>query len=112
MERGYEPNLKELKYTVLVRPEAEHDLKEAFIWYEEKRAGLGFDFLLNIQASFEYLERAPLTFPEVYKNVRRSFIKRFPYKIIYRVNQSSVTVLGVIYGGRNPQYFNQRSISP
>lgn len=31
---------------VIVRPEAEDDLKDAFSWYEDKRTGLGYDFLL------------------------------------------------------------------
>ena len=34
-----------MKYRVIVRPEAEHDLKEAFSWYEDNRTGLGYDFL-------------------------------------------------------------------
>lgn len=33
-----------MKYKVIVRPEAEDDLKEAFSWYEDKRTGLGYDF--------------------------------------------------------------------
>lgn len=36
-----------MKYRVIVRPEAEDDLKGAFSWYEDKRAGLGHDFLLQ-----------------------------------------------------------------
>jgi len=30
-----------MKYRVIVRPEAEDDLKEAYSWYEDKRTGLG-----------------------------------------------------------------------
>ena len=98
-----------MKYLVTISLEAEKDLKEAFIWYEKNRTGLGYDFLLNIQAGFEFLERSPLAFPEIYKKVRRILIKRFPYKIIYIINQSSVIVIGVIYGGRHPRHFNKRS---
>ncbi len=29
-----------MNYRVIVRPEAENDLKEAFSWYEDKRQGL------------------------------------------------------------------------
>jgi len=38
-------NSKQMNYRVSVRPEAENDLKEAFSWYEDKRQGLGYDFL-------------------------------------------------------------------
>jgi len=37
-----------MKYRIIVRPEAENDLKEAFFWYEDKRQGLGHDFLLQM----------------------------------------------------------------
>ncbi|NWF50541.1 MAG: type II toxin-antitoxin system RelE/ParE family toxin, partial [Ignavibacteriaceae bacterium] len=30
-----------MKYRIIVRPEAEGDLSEAFLWYEDKRKGLG-----------------------------------------------------------------------
>ena len=36
-----------MKHAVIVRPEAEDDLKGAFLWYEENRTGLGYDFLLT-----------------------------------------------------------------
>jgi len=36
-----------MKYKVIVRPEAENDSKEAFSWHEDKRIGLGYDFLLR-----------------------------------------------------------------
>lgn len=28
-----------MKYRVITRPEAENDLKQAFLWYEDKRKG-------------------------------------------------------------------------
>jgi hypothetical protein len=30
-----------MKYRTIIRPEVEDDLKEAFLWYEDKRQGLG-----------------------------------------------------------------------
>jgi len=39
-----------MKYRVIVRPEAEYDLKEAFSWYEDNRTGLEYDFLLQVDA--------------------------------------------------------------
>ena len=44
-----------MKYRVIVRPEAEDDLKEAYSWYEEKRIGLGYDFLLQVDAGLNFM---------------------------------------------------------
>lgn len=35
-------------YSLIVRPEAEQDIKEAFQYYEECSEGLGFDFLISV----------------------------------------------------------------
>ncbi|MBI5745799.1 MAG: hypothetical protein HZA13_02215 [Nitrospirae bacterium] len=37
-----------MKYRVILRPEAEDYLKAAFSWHEDKRTGLGYDFLLQL----------------------------------------------------------------
>ena len=48
-----------MKHEVIIRPEAESDLADAFSWYEEKRKGLGFDFLLQVEAGLKVLEKSP-----------------------------------------------------
>lgn len=95
-------------YELIIRPEAEQDLAEAFAWYEDKRQGLGHDFLLQINAGFRLLERTPLVFAEQYKGIRRHLIKRFPYKAFYRVDDRRVIILAVLYGGRDPQWIRKR----
>ncbi len=43
-----------MKYKVVIRPETENDLKEAFSCYEDKRKGLGYNFLSYIMAKDIY----------------------------------------------------------
>ncbi|MDA0738128.1 MAG: type II toxin-antitoxin system RelE/ParE family toxin [Nitrospirae bacterium] len=95
-------------FDLRVRPEAEQDLAEAFRWYELQRSGLGHDFLHHVQAGFQFLERTPLVFPECYHGVRQHLIKRFPYKIFYKVEAQTVIVLAVVYGGRDPEWVKKR----
>ena len=74
-----------MKYRIIIRPEAEVDLREAFQWYEYKRNGLGYDFLLHVEAGLRFIERNAEITPPGYKGTRKYLIKRFPYKIIYLV---------------------------
>ena len=90
-----------MKYKVVIRPEAEFDLKESFSWYEDKREGLGHDFLLQIDAGFKQLERNPFICQQEYKVARKLLIRRFPYKIIYIVEKESIFILAVIHGKRS-----------
>jgi toxin ParE1/3/4 len=55
---------------LIVRPEAEADIAEAFDWYEAQVSGLGSEFLLVLDAAFNSVIRNPDSYPQVYKGVR------------------------------------------
>lgn len=57
---------------LIVTDEAERDITEAFSWYEERRAGLGEDFLSCLDASIQGLRRMPEMHPVAYKSYRRA----------------------------------------
>ncbi len=100
-----------MAFNLIVRLEAEQDLSAGFQWYEGRRTGLGHDFLLQVDAGFRFLERTPLIFPEIYRGIRRHLIKRFPFKIYYLVEETTVVILAVVYGGRDPQWIRKRLAS-
>ena len=109
MGRGLQKDCKQtVKYSVVVRPEAEEDLKEAFFWYEDNRTGLGYDFLLHVDAGINFIKRNPEIHPIEYKGIRKHLIKRFPYKIIYLVEEEKVIVLAVLHGKRSPGLLKKR----
>jgi plasmid stabilization system protein ParE len=97
-----------MRYKVIVRPEAEDDLKEAFSWYEDKRKGLGYDFLLQVDAGINFINRYPEIHPIEYKGTRKYVIKRFPYKIIYFIEEEKIIILAVIHGKRRPDLIKER----
>lgn len=45
--------------TVELHPEAEKELKHEFEYYEQQRAGLGREFLLEVFAGIDRIERSP-----------------------------------------------------
>lgn len=78
------------------------------MWHEDKRRGLGYDFLLQVDAGLRFIERNPEIFPEEYKKTRKHLIKRFPYKIIYLVEKQKIIVLAVIHGKRRSSLIKKR----
>jgi toxin ParE1/3/4 len=97
-----------MKYKVIVRPEAEDDLKEAYSWYEDKRTGLGYDFLLQVDAGLNSIARNPNIHQIEYKGTRKHLLKRFPYKIIYLIEKEKIIVLAVIHSMRSPVLTKRR----
>lgn len=98
-----------MKYKVIIRPEAEYDLKEAFSWYEDTRKGLGYDFLLQVDAGLRFIERNPEIHPAEYKETRKHLIKRFPYKIIYLIEKEKIIILAVMHTKRSLNLIKKRT---
>jgi len=97
-----------MKYRLIVRTEAEEDLKGAFSWYEDNRTGLGYDFLLHVDAGLNFIMRNPEIHPIEYKGTRKHLINRFPYKIIYLIEGEKLIVLAVLHGKRSPDLIKKR----
>ena len=99
-----------MKYKIIIRPEAEDDLEEAFQWYEEQNPGLGLEYLLCIDAAFDIIIiRNPKLYQKVYKNIRRALPRRFPYGIFYIIEDDKIIVLAVLHAKRDPRLLKKRS---
>ena len=97
-----------MKYKVIVSPEAENDLSKAFSWYEEKLQGLGYEFLLQIDAGINLLSKNPKLHPIEYRETRKHIIQRFPYKIIYMSKEDTIIIIAVIHSRRRPGLSKKR----
>ena len=65
----------------VVTPEAERDIAEAYAWYEDRRAGLGEEFLGAVDAWIRATCRTPEMYAVVYEEYRRGLLRRFPYAV-------------------------------
>ena len=93
---------------LIIRPEAEVDITEAFGWYEARVPGLGSEFLLVLDAIFHSILRNHLLYPVVYKAVRRALTRRFPFAVFFIVEESRIVILSVFHVKRNPQEWQGR----
>ena len=94
-----------------VFPEAESDIRTAYCWYEERRSGLGEEFILSLEAGFSAIQRQPELYQPIYKKVRRQLIKRFPYGVFYIYENETIVVIDVFHVKRNPKFWQQRTTS-
>ena len=72
-----------MSYTLHFRPEVEKDLITGYLWYEEKRRGLGEEFLRIFYSQLRDISSNPLIFRIVRKEIRRSILKKFPYAVYF-----------------------------
>lgn len=90
-------------------PAAKEDLRDARNWYEGERAGLGLEFLSEVQRATLRLESQPEHFATVYRQIRLCPVKRFPYILAFRIAGDLVEVLAVLHAHRDPGAWKRRS---
>lgn len=72
-----------MTHRLIVAPQAEADLRDAFLWYEQKSAGLGHDFLHRVEMKFAQIVHSPQLFRQRIGSYRLAATERFPYAIYF-----------------------------
>jgi plasmid stabilization system protein ParE len=97
-----------LTLRVRVTPEAQADLADARDWYETASAGLGADFLDEVEATLRSAAEWPNAAPVVEGPMRRALVTRFPYGVFYAVESDELVVLGCVHVRRHPRVWKSR----
>lgn len=84
-------------------------MAEAFEWYEDRKTGLGYEFLKETRAVLKQVEENPLRHAQIYRHARRALIRRFPYKVFYTFESQKIEVIGVLHAKRDPQIWQGRT---
>jgi len=99
-----------MSHNVIVRPSAQYDIDEAFIWYEKNLDNLGFEFLLSLEAAIEFIKRNPKYAGFIYKNIRSVALMRFPFSVYYLIEEEVIIILAIFHHSRNPKEWRQRTL--
>jgi plasmid stabilization system protein ParE len=75
-----------------IAPEAQQDVDGAYSWYEDRRPGLGEEFLGCLDACIQTISRMPELYAKVHEEYRRALVRRFPYAIFYEYTGGKVIV--------------------
>jgi toxin ParE2 len=87
---------------------AEIELDQAINWYESQAPGLGNAFLIEVLSAVDRITRFPEAWHPLDEDVRRCRLSRFPYGLIYTVEQGEILVLAVAHLHRRPDYWRDR----
>ena len=93
---------------LIIVPEAQNDVDEAYWWYEDRRLGLGEEFLSCVEACIQAICRMPELHPVVHEEYRRALVRRFPYAIFYEYTFEQVTVYSIFHTSQSPMKWHGR----
>jgi len=87
---------------------AQSELDDAVEWYNEQATGLGLEFLDELDRAIRRSLAYPLSCPEIEPGLRRCLLARFPYGMVYGLDDDTVVVVAVAHLHREPRYWSDR----
>jgi plasmid stabilization system protein ParE len=97
-----------MTFKVVLRPEAEREIQEAFDWYEKRNEGLGLEFLRAADACLSGVRRNPEGYQVTQENVRRALLRKFPYALFYLIHKETIVVIACFHIKRSPVDWQRR----
>lgn len=89
-------------------PEARAEFDEAADWYEQKKAGLGIDFVAKVREVFDRIRTNPRLHQKVHQGVRKAVVSRFPFIVLYQEDNDEVIVISAFHTSRDPSIWQGR----
>lgn len=81
---------------------------EVEVSYEWQAAGLGDDYLAELESAYEAIAELPNTWPKLRKDFHRFLRSKFPFSILYRSTGNAIYVVAVMHNHRKPGYWQNR----
>ena len=94
-----------------ILPQAELDVSDAAAWYEERRTGLGDEFLDELDSILRRVIKDPLQFPKIINQIRRALLRRFPYSVYFGLTRETVELIAILHQRRDPRTWEIRIIA-
>ncbi len=89
-------------------PEAEVEFLDAIGYYEERSPGLGLDFSAEVRAAIQRILAFPRAWQVLEGDIRRALVHRFPYGVLYAVEENHIWIVAVMGLHRQPEYWRKR----
>ncbi len=93
---------------VVHHPIATTEIGDAARYYEERVAGLGVDFLNEVDEAVRVIVAMPKCWPVLERDVRRYLLRRFPFALYFRIREDYIQILACKHHSRHPDYWRRR----
>ena len=93
---------------VEIRAEAELDIVEIAVWYENEREGLGAEFSIDIEKAVARISENARAFRARDEGMRMVMMERFPYGLYFIDEPDRIVVFGVFHLHRDPEVWRRR----
>lgn len=89
-------------------PEALNEYAEAVQYYTEQRVEVAQAFINAIEDTVYRIRESPASYAAIDEDVRRCMARKFPYGVLYTIEQDYILILAVMHCSREPGYWKSR----
>jgi len=100
--------VKRYKMKVIFNELAKHEFEDAIEFYELEHPGLGVSFKREIKKSIKRIIKYPKAWSVERGEVRKYLAHRFPYKVLYSIEEDHIYIIAVAHQHRKPNYWIDR----
>lgn len=88
---------------------ARRDFDESFDWYAERSTQAAERFVDAVNAALEKVATNPTQFTSADGVHRECPVKKFPFRIVYRLVEDRVLVVAIAHAKRRPGFWRKRT---
>jgi mRNA-degrading endonuclease RelE of RelBE toxin-antitoxin system len=97
-----------MAYKITLLDGALEDLDIAFSWYSEIHVELAKDLVFKFKEALSKIELNPFLSQNLSSGFRKVNLHRFPYKLIFEINDTEIIVVALAHHKRKPGYWKNR----
>ena len=89
-------------------PDAVAELSESANWYAERSAVSARNFLVAVDLAVASVVNDPERFARIDDRHRSCSVLKFPFQIVFRLDNSRIVIVAVAHAKRRPGYWRRR----
>lgn len=97
-----------MRGTVRFHPDARAELLAATRFYRNESVGLGRALAGEVRSALDRISEFPESGSPDREDLRKVFLDRFPFTLVYRMRGGEIEVLAVMHQRRRPGYWLNR----
>lgn len=92
---------------VVLTAEAREELREATKWYAQRSRRAAEHFVHAYKHARELIQGEPERWAEIEPGIRRVLLQKYPYSLLYAIEDDTAVVLAVKHHKRHPDYWRR-----
>ena len=95
-----------MKY--VFHPDALAEYADAVKYYANQSSQIAQSFINSIEDVVYRVRESSTRYPEIDEDIRRCMTRKFPYAVLYSIEQDYILIIAVMHCSREPNYWKNR----